>query len=112
MWLVLDLFSRWIVGWAMADQMTRKLVLDALRMANKVGKPSPGPIFQSDRGSQCASHGGRAWLTTCAMRQSMSDTGNCYDDAPMESFWHLMKVEETHGQDFGTRAEATNNVFG
>ena len=109
---ILDLFTRRIVGWAMAGHMTRALVLDALRMANTVRKPSPGLIFHSDRGSQYASHEVRAWLTTCAMRQSMSGTGNCYDNAPMESFWHSMKVEETHGQDFATRAEAIHSVFG
>ena len=109
---VLDLFTRRIVGWAMADHMTRALVLDALRMANRVRKPSPGLIFHSDRGSQYASDEVRAWLTVKAMRQSMSGTGNCYDNAPMESFWHSMKVEETHGQDFATRAEATHSAFG
>ena len=109
---VLDLFTRRIVGWAMAEHMTRELVLDALRMANKVRKPPPGLIFHSDRGSQYASHEVRAWLTTETMRQSMSGTGNCYDNAPMESFWHSLKVEETHGQSFATRAEATHSVFG
>ena len=109
---VLDLFTRRIVGWAMAEHMTRELVLDALRMANKVRKPPPGLIFHSDRGSQYASHEVRAWLTQQTMRQSMSGTGNCYDNAPMESFWHSLKVEETHGQNFATRAEATHSVFG
>ena len=109
---VLDLFTRRIVGWAMAEHMTRELVLDALRMANKVRKPPPGLIFHSDRGSQYASHEVRAWLTQHAMRQSMSGTGNCYDNAPMESFWHSLKVEETHGQNFATRTEATQSVFG
>ena len=109
---VLDLFTRRIVGWAMADHMTRELVLEALRMAQAVRKPPPGLIFHSDRGSQYASHEVRTWLTMHAMWQSMSGTGNCYDNAPMESFWHSMKVEETHGQDFATRAEATHSVFG
>lgn len=109
---VLDLFTRRIVGWAMAEHMTRELVLDALRMANKVRKPPPGLIFHSDRGSQYASHEVRAWLMQQTMRQSMSGTGNCYDNAPMESFWHSLKVEETHGQNFATRAEATHSVFG
>ena len=53
----------------------------------------------------------RAWLDERAMRQSMSGTGNCYDNAPMESYWHSLKVEETHGQDFATRAAATHCVF-
>ena len=108
---VLDLFTRKIVGWAMAEHMTRELVLNALRMANKTRKPPPGLIFHSDRGSQYASHEVRAWLVAQAMRQSMSGTGNCYDNAPMESYWHSLKVEETHGQDFATRAAATHSVF-
>ena len=108
---VLDLFSRRIVGWAIAEHMTRQLVLDALQMAHKVRKPAPGLIFHSDRGSQYASHEVRAWLLQHAMRQSMSGTGNCYDNAPMESYWHSLKVEETHGVDFATRAAATHCVF-
>ena len=108
---VLDLFSRRIVGWAIAEHMTRQLVLNALQMAHKVRKPAPGLIFHSDRGSQYASHDVRAWLISNAMRQSMSGTGNCYDNAPMESYWHSLKVEETHGLDFATRAAATHCVF-
>jgi putative transposase len=109
---VLDLFTRKIVGWAIDAFMTRELVLDALRMAVATRQPAPGLIFHSDRGCQYASHEVRDWLTEQAMRQSMSGTGNCYDNAPMESFWHSLKVEETHGQDFATRAEARHCVFG
>lgn len=108
---VLDLFTRRIVGWAIDSHMTRELVLDALQMAYASRKPGHGLIFHSDRGCQYASHEVRHWLATNAMRQSMSGTGNCYDNAPMESFWHSMKVEETHGQDFATRAEAKHCVF-
>ena len=108
---VLDLFTRRIVGWAMAEHMTRELVLEAMQMAKITKKPAPGLLFHSDRGSQYASYEVRNWLTSQAMRQSMSGTGNCYDNAPMESFWHSLKVEETHGQDFATRAEARHCVF-
>jgi putative transposase len=108
---VLDLFTRRIVGWALAEHMTQQLVLKALQMADVVRKPARGLIFHSDRGSQYASHEVRAWLADRAMRQSMSGTGNCYDNAPMESYWHSLKVEETHGQDFATRAAATHCVF-
>ena len=83
---VLDLFTRRIVGWAIEAHMTRDLVLDALPMAYATRKPGPGLIFHSDRGCQYASHEVRHWLTANAMRQSMSGTGNCYDNAPMESF--------------------------
>lgn len=108
---VLDLFTRRIVGWAMAEHMTRELVLDALRMAKTTKPSASGLLFHSDRGSQYASGEVRNWLTAEAIRQSMSGTGNCYDNAPMESFWHSLKVEETHGQDFATRAEARHCVF-
>lgn len=108
---VLDLFTRRIVGWAIAEHMTRQLVLDALQMANATRKPGAGLIFHSDRGSQYASAEVRKWLIQKAMCQSMSGTGNCYDNAPMESFWHSLKVEETHGQDFATRAQARHCVF-
>ena len=91
--------------------MTRELVLDALQMAYATRKPGPGLIFNSERGCQYASHEVRYWLIANAMRQSVSGTDNCYDNAPMESFWHSMKVEETHGQDFATRAEAKCCVF-
>jgi putative transposase len=109
---ILDLYTRRIVGWAIAGHMTRQLVLDALHMAHATRKPAPGLIFHSDRGSQYASADVRGWLVAQAMRQSISGTGNCYDNAPMESFWHSLKVEETHGQDFATRAEAKHCVFG
>ena len=81
-------------------------------MAVATRKPAPGLIFHSDRGCQYASREVRDWLTVQAMRQSMSGTGSCYDNAPMESFWHSMKVEETHGRDFATHAEARHCVFG
>lgn len=109
---VLDLYTRKIVGLSMASHMARELVLEALRMAYQVRQPPPGLIFHSDRGCQYASHEVRAWLIASAIRQSMSGTGNCYDNAPMESFWHTMKVEETHGLDFATRDEARHCVFG
>ena len=108
---VLDLFTRRIVGWAIAEHMMRQLVLDALRMAHAARKPGNGLIFHSDRGSQYAGADVSKWLLQNAMRQSMSGTGNCYDNAPMESFWHSPKVEETHGQDFATRDEAKHCVF-
>ena len=108
---VLDLYTRKIVGWAIAGHMTRQLVLDALQMAYRVRKPGRGLIFHSDRGSQYASAEVRRWLAERGLRQSMSGTGNCFDNAPMESFWHSLKVEETHGQDFATRAQASHCVF-
>ena len=91
--------------------MTREMVLSALDMAYAKRRPARGLIFHSDRGSQYASADVRAWLAERGIRQSMSGTGNCYDNAPMESFWHSMKVEETHGQHFVTRDQAKHCVF-
>ena len=108
---VLDLFTRRIVGWSMASHMTSQLVLVALDMAYAKRHPARGLIFHSDRGSQYASGDARAWLSQRGLRPSMSGTGNCYDNAPMESFWHSLKVEETHGQNFATRDEAKHCVF-
>ena len=108
---VLDLFTRRIVGWSIEPHMTREMVLAALNMAYVKRRPPPGLIFHSDRGSQYASADVRAWLAERGLRQSMSGAGNCYDNAPMESFWHSLKVEETHGQHFATRAAAKHCVF-
>ena len=108
---VLDLFTREIVGWAMKSSMRADLVTDALMMGKFRKRPGAGVIFHSDRGSQYASHAVREWLTQHEFIQSMSGTGNCYDNAPMESFWHTLKVERTHGQGYETRDQAKGDVF-
>ena len=110
--IVLDLFNREVVGWSLKPRMKADIVTDALSMAWFRRKPAAGLVHHSDRGSQYASAEVRKWLIQKVMRQSMSGTGNCFDNAPMESFWHSLKVEETHGQDFATRAEASHCVFG
>ena len=114
---MLDLFTREIVGWAIDSHMRKSLVHDALKMAEfrngftrKAGVG--GLIFHSDKGSQYAAHDTRNYLQQMGYRQSMSGKGNCYDNAPMESFWHSLKVEETHGRGFETREEARRCVFG
>jgi putative transposase len=92
--------------------MTRQLVIDALRMAwfrKPPGKHSKR-IFHSDRGSQYASLALRKVLKDDGMVQSMSGTGNCFDNAPMESFWHSLKVEEVPGQNYRTREEAARAI--
>jgi putative transposase len=92
--------------------MTQQLVVDALRMAwfRKHPGKHTGLVFHSDRGSQYASLAFRNVLKEYGMVQSMSGTGNCYDNAPMESFWHSMKVEEVHGAHYATREEATRAI--
>ena len=114
---MLDLFTREIVGWAVDSHMRKSLVHDALKMAEfrngfTAKSGVGGLIFHSDKGSQYAAHETRNYLQTMGYRQSMSGKGNCFDTAPMESFWHSLKVEETHGRGFEAREEAKRCVFG
>lgn len=108
---VLDLYSRRIVGWAMSDSLHRQLVLDALLMAVQTRQPLPGLLHHSDRGSQYASDEYQALLTKFGMHASMSRTANCYDNAPMESFFGSLKTEWVHHHHYHTRAEAKTDIF-
>ena len=91
--LVLDLCSRRVVGWSLAEQMTESLVLDALAHAIRDRQPAPGLVHHSDRGGQYASQAYRAVLRRAAFRQSMSRAANCYDNAFMESCFGTIKTE-------------------
>lgn len=106
-----DLFSKKIVGWAMADHKRTSLVSQALWMAFKQERPASGPIHHSDRGSQYASYEYRQLLEQFGMQASMSRRGNCYDNAPMESFWASMKKEQMHHRQYATHAEAKADIF-
>lgn len=108
---VLDLYSRKIVGWSMADHLRQGLVLDALEMAVTRRRPAPGLIHHSDRGSQYTAAAYRRLLAQHQIRQSMSRRGNCYDNAPTESLWSTIKRELVHQRRFKTRAEARSEVF-
>ena len=115
-WLYLavveDLFSRMVVGWAMAATMTSRLVVDALEMAlpgRLVG--SSGLVAHSDRGSQYASEHYRRRLSAERITCSMSRRGNCWDNAPMESFFASLKKELVHHESYATRAAATASIF-
>ena len=108
---VMDLYSRKIVGWAMRDHLRTELPLAALRMAISAQRPGIGLIHHSDRGVQYASHEYRAALATSAITASMSRKGNCYDNAPMESFFHTLKTERVHHRKYATRAEAQRDIF-
>ena len=90
---VLDLCSRRVVGWSLAEHMTEDLVIDALQHAISFRQPPPDLIHHSDRGGQYASHEYRAVLRRAAMRQSMSRAANCYDNAFMESCFGTIKTE-------------------
>jgi putative transposase len=109
--MVLDLHTRQIVGWAMRERMTEDLVIDALRMAWFRRRPKPGLIFHSDRGSQYCSQAFRAELGKYGMLASMSRKGNCWDNAPSESFFNSLKNERVHGACYETRADARADVF-
>ncbi len=108
---VMDLFSRKIVGWAMRDHMQVELASAALTMAIDQQRPQAGLIHHSDRGVQYASRPYRNALTRAGIAASMSRKANCYDNAPMESFFHTLKTELVHHRDYNTRAEARRDVF-
>ena len=108
--VVIDLFSRQVVGWSMKPHMTTDLVLDALRMAWFRRRPEAGLIFHSDRGRQYCSMDLRRALQTYGMRASMSRKGDCWDNAVSESLWGSLKVARLHGRRFRTRREAMDEV--
>ena len=108
---VMDLFSRPIVGWSMSRRMTKELVLEALAMAVEHRRPGPGLIHHSDRGSQYACGDYRRALTDHGMVCSMSRKGDCWDNAPMESFFHTLKTELVHHRDYQTRNQAKADIF-
>jgi putative transposase len=109
--VVLDLFSRQIVGWSLNSRMSRTLVMDALRMAVWRRKPAPGLIFHSDRGSQYCSHDFQGMLTTYGMISSMSRKGNCWDNSVAESFFGSLKTERVFFADYETRDDARNDII-
>ena len=108
----MDLFSRKIVGWAMRDHMQVELASAALTMAVQQRRPQAGLIHHSDRGVQYASHAYRGVLSAAGITASMSRKADCYDNAPMESFFHTLKTELVHHRDYKTRAEAQLDIFG
>ena len=108
---VIDLYSRKVVGWSMAERMTATLVNDALSMAIKSRRPNPGLISHTDRGSQYASDTHKKLLNEYGIIQSMSRKGNCYDNAVAESFFHSLKTELTHHIKFETRSQANQAIF-
>ena len=109
--VVIDLFSRKIVGWAMAAHMRTDLVLDALNMAIAHRRPTGELLFHSDRGSQYASDAFRERLDFLNITQSMSRKGNCWDNAPSESFFGKLKTGWVHRQTYATREEAMRSIY-
>lgn len=109
--VVIDLYSRQVVGWSMQPHMQASLVADALRMAWFRRRPESGLIYHSDRGSQYCSHAFQRILVKYGMQSSMSRKGNCWDNAPTESLWGSLKVGRLYGMRFETRRQAMNEVI-
>ena len=108
---VMDLYSRRIVGWAMDTRMKQDLTLSALNMALAQRRPNAGLLHHTDRGSQYAANQYRSVLQQHHMQVSMSRRGNCYDNAPMESFFATLKAELEHYGHYVTRRQARNEIF-
>lgn len=109
--VIIDLFSRQVVGWSMQPHMKAELVTDALRMAWFRRRPDAGVIVHSDRGSQYCSKLFQDALKAYGMRSSMSRRGDCWDNAPTESLWGSLKVARLHGRRFATRRAAMDEVI-
>jgi len=105
-----DLFAGEVVGRGFGRRMTTDLVVRALEQAASARRPAEGLIHHSDRGSQYCSHEYQASLRGHGMRASMSRKGNCYDNAPIESFWGTLKTELVHHRHYRTREEAAREV--
>lgn len=108
---VMDMYSRKIVGWAMRDHLRTELASTALAMAIQRQHPAQGLVHHSDRGVQYASHDYRRRLQSAGIQASMSRKADCYDNAPMESFFHTLKTELVHHRKYATRAEAQRDIF-
>jgi transposase InsO family protein len=109
--VVIDLYSRRVVGWSLDKTMTAALVNEALLMAIKSRNPSKGLLWHTDRGSQYASSSHRKLLGDYGIIQSMSRKGNCWDNSVSESFFHTLKTELTYHFNFKTRKEAKVIIF-
>jgi len=109
--VIMDVYSRKIVGWSLCSSLSAELVIKALMMAILHRNPGQGIIFHSDRGSQYTSSSVREMLKSYQMTQSMSSTGNCYDNAITESFFHTIKTELTFWNSYQTREEAKRSIF-
>jgi len=108
---VMDLYSRRIIGWSMADHLGVELARDALNMALAARRPGSGLLHHSDRGVQYACREYQTLLAARGIAVSMSGPGDCYDNAPKESFWGKLKTELVHLERFATRAQARAAIF-
>ncbi|HHS9684271.1 TPA: IS3 family transposase, partial [Klebsiella pneumoniae] len=109
--VVVDLFSRKIIGWSMQSRMTKDIVLNALLMAVWRRNPEKQVLVHSDQGSQYTSHEWQSFLKSHGLEGSMSRRGNCHDNAVAESFFQLLKRERIKKKLYGTREEARSDIF-
>ncbi|HBM2816933.1 IS3 family transposase [Enterobacter hormaechei] len=109
--VVVDLFSRKIIGWSMQSRMTKDIVLNALLMAVWRRNPQTKVLVHSDQGSQYTSHEWQSFLKSHGLEGSMSRRGNCHDNAVAESFFQLLKRERIKKKIYGTREEARSDIF-
>jgi putative transposase len=109
--VILDLFTRKVVGWAMRDHMRAELTIAALTMAIQRRRPAVGLVHHSDRGSQYAAGDYRDILQAATITQSMSRKANCWDNAPMESFFGTLKTELVHQREYPDRDAARRDLF-
>ena len=109
--VTLDLYSRKVIGWAFSSRLTDALTLAALAMARGQHYTADQTIHHSDQGVQYASHSFRNHLKEAGIRQSMSDKGNAYDNAVVESFFATLKTEEVEGANYQTRQQAKTSIF-
>ncbi|HHG0781381.1 TPA: IS3 family transposase [Klebsiella pneumoniae] len=109
--VVVDLFSRKIIGWSMQSRMTKDIVLNALLMAVWRRNPQKQVLVHSDQGSQYVSHEWQSFLKSHGLEGSMSRRGNCHDNAVAESFFQLLKRERIKKKVYGTREEARSDIF-
>lgn len=109
--VVMDLFSRLVIGLYMSDRMTDELVVNALKQALIKRNPAIGLVHHSDRGSQYTSKKMRELLSCYGIVASQSGTGNCYDNAVVESFFHSLKTEHTNFEQYATREHAKVSIF-
>ena len=109
--VVMDLYSRRIIGWSMQPTMERDLVLSALKMALALRRPGPDLLHHSDQGSQYASNDYQKLLIKKGFICSMSRKGDCWDNAPVESFFATLKKERVHHRRYRTREQARTDIF-
>ncbi len=111
--VVIDLYSRRVIGWSLSNTLRAGIVVEALKMSvkNRVGQNLRGLVFHSDQGSQFVSEPLRAMVTNSGMTQSMSRRGNCWDNAPAESFFSTLKTELIYRRRYATMEQARADIF-